>query len=137
MFVGRRVEPVRSRCTDRYTKLRWNSSDEGKGTRMKPKKTQTAPLQFAAVPLREANRRAGKHHKIVSDILSDLAKLDPHSAIKIDLVKAGEKKADLRAALLRAAKKQKLSLATSSDEKHLYVFRSPARIEHRETVPAR
>ena len=104
---------------------------------MKAKKTQTSSLHFPAVPLREANRRLGKHHKIVSDILSDLAKLDQYSAIKIDLVKTGEKKADLRAALLRAAKKQKLSLGTSSDEKHLYVFRSPAGIEHREIGLAR
>jgi len=61
---------------------------------MKPKKTQASALHFPAVPLREANRRAGKHHKIVSDILTDLAKLDPYSAIKIDLVVCVRQMAD-------------------------------------------
>jgi hypothetical protein len=86
--------------------------------------TQSSGRHFPLVPLTEANRRAGKHHKIVSDILSDLAKLDEFSAIKVDLGALQEKKATLRAALLRAAQKRKIQLATSSDAKHLYVFRS-------------
>jgi hypothetical protein len=92
---------------------------------MKPGKNgQPSGHHFPLVPLTNINQRAGKHHKIVSDILSDVLKLDPHSAIKIDLAAAGEKKAALRAAVLRAAQKRKLVLATTSDEKHLYVFRS-------------
>ncbi len=59
----------------------------------------------------------------MSEILSDLRKLDEHSAIKIDLSETGEKKADLRSALHRAAKNNKMNLATTSDEKHLFVFR--------------
>lgn len=94
---------------------------------MKAKKTQNSPLHFPAVPLSEANGRAGKHHKIVSDILSDLAKIDQYSAIKIDLAEVVKKKADLRAALHRAANKKKLDLVTTSDERHLYVFRSPSK----------
>ena len=94
---------------------------------MKAKRAHNAPLHFPAVPLREANGRAGKHHKIVSDILSDFARLDQYSAIKIDLAEVGKKKADLRAALHRAAKKKNLDLVTTSDEKHLYVFRSPSK----------
>ena len=94
---------------------------------MKAKKTQNGPLHFPAVPLAEANGRAGKHHKIISDILSDLAKLDQYSAIKIDLAEVGKKKADLRAAIHRAANKKKLDLVTTSDERHLYVFRSSSK----------
>lgn len=86
--------------------------------------TQSSGRHFPSVPLTEANHRTGKHHKIVSDILSDLAKLDEFSAIKVDLGASQEKKAALRAALLRAAQKRKIQLATSSDAKHLYVFRS-------------
>jgi hypothetical protein len=88
------------------------------------KRSQKTRHHFPFVPLTEANRRAGKHHRIVHEILKDLTRLDQYSAIKIDLAAVGKKKADLRAALLRAAKKQKVSLATSSDAKHLYVFRS-------------
>src|SRR5438874_5946344 len=91
---------------------------------MKSKKVPRASLHFPKVSLAVANKRSGKHHKIVYDILSDLAKLDEYSAIKIDLTSAGKKKADLRAALHRAAKNAKIPLATSSDENHLYVFRS-------------
>ena len=89
-----------------------------------PKKTAPASLHFPSVPLAQANRRAGKHYKIIADILSDLAKLDEYSAIKINLAEAGKKKADLRAALHRAAKQKNIHLATASDERNLYVFRA-------------
>ena len=92
---------------------------------MKAKKTQISPPHFPAVPLTDANQRAGKHHKIVSDILSDLGKLDQYSAIKIDLVELGKNKGDLRAALHRAAKKKNIDLVTTSDERNLYVFLPP------------
>jgi hypothetical protein len=90
---------------------------------MKNKKQDSARLHFPLVPLTEAaDTRIGKHGQIVAKILSDLRHLDEFSAIKIDLAEAGEKKADLRSALHRAAKKNKLALATTSDEQHLYVF---------------
>lgn len=85
---------------------------------------QSSGRHFPLVPLTEANHRTGKHHKTVSDILSDLTKLDEFSAIKVDLGALQEKKAALRAALLRAAQKRKIQLATTSDANHLYVFRS-------------
>ncbi|MGA2391278.1 MAG: hypothetical protein ABSF97_20125 [Candidatus Sulfotelmatobacter sp.] len=97
---------------------------------MKNKKRQTASCHFPFVPLTEAvDSRTGKHAKIVSEILSDLEKLDKLSAIKVALSETGEKKADLRSALHRAAKKSGMTLATTSDEKHLYVFQKfpPAR----------
>jgi len=92
---------------------------------VKKKSVQLSRRYFPMVPLADVGHRAGKHHKIVSDVLSDLSKLDQYSAIKIDLKATGQQKAPLRAALLRAARKVKIRLATSSDEKHLYVFRSP------------
>lgn len=94
---------------------------------MKQKKIAGPSLHFPSVPLAQANQRAGKHYRIVSDILSDLARLDEFSAIKIDLAGFGKNKADLRAAIHRAAKKQRVQLATTSDEKNLYVFRSSLR----------
>ena len=48
----------------------------------------------------------GKHYKIVSQILSDLKKLDQYSALKVESLKVGVKKADLRAAPHRAAQKK-------------------------------
>jgi hypothetical protein len=96
---------------------------------MKIKKSSTASLHFPRVSLAEANKRAGKHHRIIRDVLSDLAKLDEYSAIKIHLAAVGKKKADLRAALHRAARNAKIPLATSSDRNNLYVFRSPLPVE--------
>ena len=82
-------------------------------------------LNFPRVSIKEAIYRRGKHCRIVSEILSDLEKIDEYSAIKIDLTKVGQKKTHLRAALHRAAQKRKLVLRTTSDEQHLFVFRVP------------
>ena len=92
---------------------------------VKGKVKEAVLLHFPRVPLAEANKRSGKHYKIVADVLSDLKHIDEYSALKIDLASAGKKKADLRAALHRAAKKNKVSLVTTSDAKYLYVFRLP------------
>ena len=37
----------------------------------------------------------GKHYKMVSQILSDMEKLDQCSALKVEFLKVGVKKADL------------------------------------------
>lgn len=60
----------------------------------KNKGTQASASHFPRIPLAEANRRAGKRHKIVSNILwdRDLAKLDASSAIKINLAAVGKRK---------------------------------------------
>lgn len=95
---------------------------------MKDKKNPPPRLHFAAIPLTAAaNWRIGKHYKMVSQILSDLEKLDQYSALKVEFLKIGVKKADLRAAVHRAAQKKNVLLATSSDDKYLYVFRHPPR----------
>ena len=95
---------------------------------MKDKKNLPPRLHFAAIPLAAAaNRRMGKHYKMVSQILSDLEKLDQYSALKVEFLKVGVKKADLRAAVHRAAQKKNVFLATSSDDKYLYVFHHQTR----------
>ncbi len=95
---------------------------------MKDKKNLPPRLHFAAIPLAAAaNRRMGKHSKMVSQILSDLEKLDQYSALKVELLKVGVKKTDLRAAVYRAAQKTSVPLATSSDDKYLYVFQHQTR----------
>jgi len=74
---------------------------------VKDKKNPPPRLHFAAIPLAAAaNRRMGKHYKMVSQILSDLEKLDQYTALKVEFLKVGAKKADLRAAVHRAAQKK-------------------------------
>jgi hypothetical protein len=90
----------------------------------KQKKQEIVRVHFPTVPLAEAvDTRVSRHGKIVSEILTDLEQLDEFSAIKINLVEAGKTKADLRSALHRAAKKNNVHLATTSDDRTLYVFR--------------
>jgi hypothetical protein len=85
-------------------------------------------LHFPAVPLTTAtSNRNGKHRRITAEILSDLKQLDEHSALKVNFVEAGVKKADLRSAVHRAAKNKNMNLVTTSDQKNLYVFHRPSR----------
>ena len=69
--------------------------------------------------------RKGKHRKAVADILGDLAKLSAQQAVRIPLSSLdGEKMQNLRSALNRVTREKKIPVATSSDEKYLYVWRS-------------
>jgi hypothetical protein len=92
-----------------------------------PKHRRRPAQRFPPVPLADVLKRSSKHRELVSDILSDFRKLDDLSALKIDLNKVEKKKAELRAALHRAASKEKLELATASDDANLYVFRRKPR----------
>ena len=83
---------------------------------METKRERRAPLHFPSVPLTELPDGHSKRREIVPDILEGLKELDEYALIKIDLAKLGAKKADLRAALHRAAKKEHLELSTASTE---------------------
>jgi hypothetical protein len=95
-----------------------------KRRRIPQKKQEPVALRFPSVPLIELPAGNRKHGKIVSQVLNDLRKLEEDQVLKIDLrIAGGPKKADLRSALHRAAKKEGLELATISDYENLYVFR--------------
>lgn len=81
---------------------------------------------YAAVNRSEVPQgRHGKHRKAVGDILADLSKLDAQQAVKIPLSSLnGEKMQNLRSALNRATREKNIPVATSSDEKYLYVWRA-------------
>jgi len=69
--------------------------------------------------------RKGKHRKAVADILADLTKLKAEQAVKIPLSSLnGEKMQNLRSALNRVTREKNIPVATSSDEKFLYVWRA-------------
>ncbi len=69
--------------------------------------------------------RKGKHRKAVTDILSDLAKLNNQQAVQIPLSSLkGEKMQNLRSALNRVTREKNMLVETSSDEKYLYVWRA-------------
>jgi hypothetical protein len=72
--------------------------------------------------------RKGKHNQIVASILADLDRLDMETAILVPLDGLnGEKMENVRSALNRATKQNGISVATSTDEKFFYVWRTPAK----------
>jgi hypothetical protein len=68
--------------------------------------------------------RDGKHKLIITQLLSDIAQLAVGSALKIPLNELPDSKENIRSALSRAASQQKLSIATSSDDDFLYVWKT-------------
>jgi hypothetical protein len=69
--------------------------------------------------------RKGKHNLIVAMILDDLAKLDSEKAVLIPLESLdGEKMENVRSALNRATRQKNMLVATATDEKYFYVWRT-------------
>ncbi len=72
--------------------------------------------------------RKGKHNLIVSMILDDLTKLDAEKAVLVPLDSLGEEKMEnVRSALNRATRQRSMPVATATDEKYLYVWRTGPR----------
>jgi len=84
------------------------------------------PLNFANKLVASISHgRKGKHNVIVAKILADLDRLDEESAILVPLDGLnGEKMENVRSALNRATKQKKISVATSTDDKYFYVWRT-------------
>jgi hypothetical protein len=68
--------------------------------------------------------RDGKHKKIVAQLLSDIEQLASGSALRVPLSALPDSKENIRAALNRATRQQGIEVATSSDEEHLYVWKT-------------
>ena len=68
--------------------------------------------------------RDGKHKRIVTRLMSDIAKLDDGAALKIPLSQLPDTKENIRSALSRAARQAKVNLATSSNSEFLYVWKA-------------
>jgi hypothetical protein len=68
--------------------------------------------------------RDGKHKQIILQLLHDIARLTPGTALKVPLDQLPDTKENVRSALSRAARQKKLNLATSSDEDALYVWKT-------------
>ncbi|HEX4575925.1 MAG TPA: hypothetical protein VH117_01130 [Edaphobacter sp.] len=68
--------------------------------------------------------RDGKHKRIISRLLGDIAQLDDGTALKIPLAELPDTKENIRSALSRAARQAKINLATSSNKEFLYVWKT-------------
>jgi hypothetical protein len=84
------------------------------------------------------NGRKGKHNLIVSMILDDLASLDLEKAVLVPLESLeGEKMENVRSALNRATRQRKMLVATATDEKYFYVWRTEPRKTPLASAPQR
>jgi TusA-related sulfurtransferase len=91
---------------------------------MRAERDTKGGMRFQAV--QKANiptGRNGKHKAIVLALLSDIEKLANGEALKVPLAELPDTKENIRSALNRATKQQEIELGTSSDEKHLYIWR--------------
>ena len=90
-------------------------------------KNSPAPMRFNSISQLDVPKgRDGKHKKIITLLLDDIAQLTPSSALKIPLAELPDTKENIRAALSRAAAQKKISIATSSNSEFLYVWKTNA-----------
>ncbi len=68
--------------------------------------------------------RDGKHKEIITRLLSEIAQLAAGSALKIPLAQLPDSKENVRSALSRAARQKNISLATSSNDEFLFVWKT-------------
>ena len=85
----------------------------------------STPMKFESILQANVPKgRDGKHKQIITQLLSDIAQLSAGQALKIPLEELPDTKQNVRSALSRAATQQGLSLATSSNEEFLYVWKT-------------
>ncbi len=84
-----------------------------------------APMRFHSISQVDVPKgRDGKHKKIITLLLDDIAQLKPGSALKIPLAELPDTKENIRAALSRAAAQKSLCIATSSNSEFLFVWKT-------------
>ena len=80
---------------------------------------------YGRTPISELKKsRKGKHHNLLLKIMEDLHKSQSGFAVTIPLAGIGISVLNLRSAVVRAASKAKLSVATSSDDENFYLWRT-------------
>jgi hypothetical protein len=86
---------------------------------------KSLPMRFKSMPQGDIpTGRNGKHKEIVSQLLNDIAQLEPGNALKVPLSELPDTKENIRSALNRATRERGLNIATSSDTDYLYVWRA-------------
>ena len=85
--------------------------------------SKNAPMNFKEMLQKDVPQgRNGKHKAIVTQILSDLDRIQNGVAIKVPLAQLAESKEKVRSALNRATRKRGLDVGTASDDTFLYIW---------------
>lgn len=66
--------------------------------------------------------RNGKHKKIVTELLSDICRLEPGRALKVPIAALPDSKENIRSALRRATRRRGIEVASSSDQDFFYIW---------------
>jgi len=83
------------------------------------------PMRFQSILQANVPKgRDGKHKEIITQLLSDIARLAPGAALKIPLAELPDTKQNIRSALSRAASQKNIDLATSSNDEFLFVWKT-------------
>jgi hypothetical protein len=86
--------------------------------------TEAPEMNFQSIlQLDVPKGREGKHKKIVSQLLSDIERLEHGTALKVPLSALPDSKENIRSALNRASRQRGITVATSSDAKFLYIWK--------------
>lgn len=87
-------------------------------------KIEAESMHFESILQKEIPKgREGKHRKIVSQLLSDIDRLERGTALKVPLSALPDSKENIRSALNRATRQRNIDLATSSDAEYLYIWK--------------
>ena len=86
-------------------------------------KSRRIPMNFTSMQRRDVPQgRSGKHKAIVTKILSDLDQITPGDAIRVALDDLPGGMENVRSAINRATRKLGRRVATSSDDRFLYIW---------------
>jgi hypothetical protein len=81
---------------------------------------------FEAIPQVDVPKaRDGKHKKIITRLLQDISQLETGTALKVPLSALPDSKENIRSALNRATRQKGISVETSSDADHIYIWKTP------------
>lgn len=81
---------------------------------------------YGRVPIGNLKQsRRGKHHELLKRVMEDLRNATTGYAVRVPLADTeGVSVLNLRSAIVRAAAKEKINIATSSDDENFYVWKS-------------
>ncbi len=92
----------------------------------KPNNSESEIASFEAIQQVDVPKsREGKHKVIVTRLLRDIAGLEAGTALKVPLSLLPDTKENIRSALNRATRLKGISVETSSDPEHLYIWKTP------------
>lgn len=90
-------------------------------------KVQVTPMNFKSISQTDLPQgRNGKHKTIVTELVSDLDRLQAGQALKIPLSELPDTKENIRSALNRVTRQRGIDVATSSDSEYFYVWKPDA-----------